>query len=380
MASTPEAITASVRPGAEYVTHEQESANGGGQAEPKAEPHPKWNTAVETWGAAWEFHQYGLGVSFGLVGFLALIAFLKMLKENRGIRQKKFSLVVLSQIIIFGSSRCLFLCVDAYHSKSVLPAAMVNLIWGIGHPCLITAFMLTFFVLRNAFVMKKQFQSWYTTRNIAFVTVPYYVFVFTSEGIVSFLPSHKGLNFACQMINTLLYVSLALAYSYTSVLIWKRLNHMRKGASKTHDRGKQTSAIFKRCVAAATGGFSIGVMQAYAMISIQNVSYNAQYVSPWPWFAFNTSLRCLELGMSVLLYMTGTQNAAGQHDRRKIDVAPLSVMLSKVETKACSDSEKPDNFRILRFNLQCTYVEGNNLPFTETVSAAKGFLDYVKQQ
>ncbi|XP_078380787.1 uncharacterized protein LOC144663653 [Oculina patagonica] len=378
MTSTP-SITESLRPRAEDVNPEQESAIGGGQAE----PHPEWNKAEETWGAAWKFHQYGLGVSFGILGVFAVIAFLKMLKDNRDCRQKKVSLFVLSQIIIFGFSRCLFLCVDAYHSKSYLPVAVVNLIWGIGHPCLVTAFMLIFLVLRNAVVMKSRFQNWYTTRNIAIVTVPYYIFVFASEVIVSFLPLYKGLIFACQIINTLLYISLALFYTYTSALIRHKLSLMRKGASKTHDRGKQTSAIFKRCIAAAIGGFSIGAMQTYALICIHNVSHNAQYVSPWPWFAFNTSLRCLEIGMSVLLYMTGTQNSAGQQARRRVDVAPMSMMLSKVETQVSKDSEKSDTFKILRLNLQCTYVESDILPLTGAVSVAKGFLkdnSYTKQE
>lgn len=369
MTATPETVAESVRHRAEFINLEQESANGVGQAE----PHPVWKKAKETWGAAWYFHQYGIGVSYGIVGIFALKALFKMLKDNRGSRQKKVSLVVLSQIIIFGFSRCFFLCVDAYHSKNYLPVAAVNLIWGIGHPCLVTAFMLIFLVLRNAVVMKRRFQDWYTTRNIALVTVPYYSFVFASEVTVSFLPSYNGLIFACQIINTLLYVSLALFYTYTSALIWKKLSLLRMGASKTHGRGKQTSAIFKRCIAAAVGGFSIGVMQSYAMVSVHDVSYNTQYVSPWPWFAFNTSMRCLEVGMSMLLYMTGTQNTAGQQARGRMDVAPMSMMLSKVETQVSKHSEKSDTFQVLRLNLQCTYVETNALPLTGAVSTDKGF-------
>ncbi|XP_078381513.1 uncharacterized protein LOC144664284 [Oculina patagonica] len=329
MTARPENTKESTVAEAEYASPEQES-NNFGKPEPTAEPQPEWNIAVETWGAAWEFHQYGLGVLFGIVGFLSFVALLKIFKDGGGIRQKKVSLVVLSQIIIFGFSRCLFLCVDAYHSKNYLPLKAVNLIWGIGQPCLVTAFMLIFLVLRNALVMKSRFQNWYTTRNIALVTVPYYIFVFTSEVVVLFLPSYKGLIFACQITNILLYISLALFYTYISALIWKTLRLVRKGASKTQDRGKQTSAIFKRCVAAAVGGFSVAALLIYTTVSVHGVLSNAQYVSPWPWFASTTSLRCLEIGMSVLLYMTSMHNTAGQQVRRRIDIAPMTVMMSKV--------------------------------------------------
>ena len=329
MTARPETPYESPQTEPEYASPEQES-NSIGKPEPTAEPQPEWSTALETWGAAWEFHQYGLGVLFGILGFLSLVALVRIFKDGAGARAKKVSIVVLSQIIIFGLSRCLFLCIDAYNSKSYLSPKVVNLIWGAGQPCLVTAFMLVFLVLRNAIVMKSRFQSWYTTRNIALVTVPYYIFVFASEVTVSFLPSYKGLIFTCQIINILLYISLASFYTYISALIWKTLRIVRKGASKTQDRGKQTSAIFKRCIAAAVGGFSIATLHVYASLSVHSVLSKAQYVSPWPWYAFATSSRCLEIGMSVLLYMTSMQNTAGQQARRRIDIAPMTVMMSKV--------------------------------------------------
>jgi len=350
MSSTPESIITSVEPESECVGLEKQSACGGTQAEPKAEPHPDWNIAVETWGIAWEFHQFGLGSLFGIVGLFALSTFFRLLKNNRGSRQKKFSLVVLSQIVLFGSSRCLFLCVDAYHSKGHVPSTVVNIIWGIGQPCLITAFMLIFLVLRNALVMKSRFQNWYTTRNIALITVPYYNFVLVSEMTVSFLPSNKSLTFACQITDTVLYVILAFFYTYISTLMWKKLRVKPNGASEMHDRGNQTSSVFKLCIAAAVGGFSIGAMQIYALVSVYSVSHDAQNISPWSWFASTTSLRCLEMGMSVLLYMIGTINNPGQRARGRINVAPLSIMQSKVETRVTKDSANSDTFQISRLH------------------------------
>ena len=350
MNSIPESIMTSVEPETECAGGlKQESACGGNQAELKAEPHPEWSTAVQTWGPAWDFHQFGLGSLFGIVGLFALSAFFKLLKNDRSCRQKKVSLVVLSQIVLFGLSRCLFLCVDAYHSKGNVSSTVVNVIWSVGQPCLITAFMLIFLVLRNALVMKSRFQKWYTTRNIALITVPYYNFVLVSGMTVSFLPANKSLVLACQIIDTVLYVILASFYTYISTLMWKKIRVRPKGASETQDRGKQTTSVFKLCIATAVGGFSIGAMQIYGLVSVHSVSYDAQNISPWPWFAFTTSRRCLEIGMSVLLYMTGTINTAGQRARGKINVVPLSVMQSKVETRVTKAAPaKSDTFQINR--------------------------------
>ena len=329
MSARPETTTKET----EYASPEHELHGWGAEVEPTgeptAEPVPDWNTAIETWGAAWDIHQYGLGGLFGVVCVLALVALLRICRSSGGVRQKKVSVVVLSQIALFGLSRCLFLCVDAYHSKGHVPSTAVNVIWGIGEPCLITAFMLIFLVLRNALVMKSRFQNWYTTRNIALVTVPYYTFVFVSEMIVSFIPGYRALILACQIINILLYLILASFYSYISILIWKTLRLVRRGASKGQERGKQTLAIFKRCVVAAVIGFSAAALLVYAAVGVNGVFSNEQYVSAWPWFAFTTSLRCLEIGMSVLLYTTSVYSADGQQNRRRIDVAPMTVMQSK---------------------------------------------------
>ena len=311
---------------AEYSSPEQESINGG-RAEPAAEPQPEWTTAVNQWGIAWDFHQYGIGACFGLAGMLALVAFLRMLITNKETRQKKVSLVVLSQITLFGFSRCIFLSVDAYHSKKHIHITVLNLIWGLGQPSLVTAFMLIFLVLRNALTLKARFQTWYTTRNIALVTVPYFTFVFASEVVVSLMPSYKAFIFACQIINTLLYLSLACFYVFISFLIWKKLRLVRNGLSKTRTRGQKTLSILKRCMGAFFGGFSIAIMHVYSMTGVYSVFSDVQHVAVWPWFAFNTSLRCLEIGMCVLLYTMGTENT--EKRPRKIDVVPLTLIQSK---------------------------------------------------
>ena len=295
---------------------------GVNRVEPTAEPQPEWNVAIQLWGAAWDFHQYGLGACFGLIGLVAIVTLLKLLKFNRGARQKRVSLVVLSQIVSFGFSRCVFLCLDAYHSKQNLPFAVLNIIWGMGQPCLIAAFMLIFLVLRNALVMKTRFQNWYTPRNIALIQIPYFLFVFSSETVVSFFPTYKALLLVCQIIGAVLHLSLAVFYCYIAVLIRQEMHMVRQRSGQTTVRGRRSFAKFKRCIGAALGGFSIGIMHVYSMVSMNRVFSATKHVDAWPWFAFQTSMRCLEIGMSVLLYVTGIQKSAVV-SRVRVDAAPM---------------------------------------------------------
>lgn len=68
MSARPETTTKET----EYARPEHELSGGGVEVEPTgeptAEPVPEWDTAVETWGAVWDIHQYGLGGLFGIVG------------------------------------------------------------------------------------------------------------------------------------------------------------------------------------------------------------------------------------------------------------------------------------------------------------------------
>lgn len=321
MTSGPKSLTQATETDSAIESPEREQIKLS-RVEPTAEPQPEWSVAIHSWGAAWDFHQYGLGACFGLVGLVALVTLVKLLKFNRAARQKRVPLVVLSQIISFGFTRCVFLCLDAYNSKQYLPFAVLNIIRGIAQPCLIAAFMLIFLILRNALVMKTRFQNWYTSRNIALITIPYFLFVFSSETIVSFFPTHKGLLIVCQIIGATLYLSLAVFYCYIAVLIRKKMHLMQQRTRETTIRGRQSFSIFKRCIAVALSCFSIGVMHVYAMASIHRVFSATKYVDAWLWFAFHTSMRCLEIGMSVLLYVIGTQNNAVV-SRVRLDAAPM---------------------------------------------------------
>ena len=91
----------------------------------------------------------------------------RALTDNQG---NKVPIIVLSLLGFFCFTRSLCLCIDAYHWRKITPVAFVNVLWGIGQPCLIAAYTLVFIVMRNALTLKQHFQQWYNTRNIAIAT------------------------------------------------------------------------------------------------------------------------------------------------------------------------------------------------------------------
>lgn len=276
------------------------------KAEVVAEPLPEWWKAVEEWGIAWDFHQYGLGAIYTLIFFLIVISLWKRFKGVRVITQNKVPIIVLSLLGVFCLTRSLFLCIDAYHWRKNAPVFVINILWGVGQPCIITAYTLVFIVMRNALVLKQRFQKWYNTRNIAMATLPYFVFALGAEFTISFIPAFKGLTFACQTLYIVFGLSLTIFYSIISILIWKKFkiidSSKRWAAESARTRGTRTRAILRTCLAAIVGGVLICVMQVYAMSGVYGVFSDARHVSAWPWLAFQTMFRVVEIYMVVVLW------------------------------------------------------------------------------
>jgi hypothetical protein len=268
----------------------------------QVEPVPEWSTARAQWGVAWEVHLYGLGVMFALIAIQGMFSIFK-LRHLQNSRHKKVHIINFSLLSVFGLSRALFLVIDGYHSKRLLPVVVVKILWGIGQPCIITAYILMFVVLKNALVMRQRFRSWYTTRNIALATLPYFMFVCVAEMTVAFIPSFIAFTFVCQILYVSFTVLLLLFYTFIARLLWKKKRSVKSGQDGfgVKERGSRLQSILVVCFMAIFGGLSLLVSRLYATIGVYGVFSDARVVPPWPWYVFNTVQRLLELYMSVLL-------------------------------------------------------------------------------
>ena len=291
------------------------------------EPLPEWYSAIPTWGVAWELYQYGIGAAFGILMLSIAIFILRTLASNRARRPKKASLVVLILLFMFGLSRCMYLCIDAYNTKGIFPQAVANLLWSLGNPCIITAYTLIFLVLKNIFVLRERFMGWYTAKNIAIIAIPYFLLQFAAEITLFYVPSFNGVTFTCQLIYVILSLMLSFFYSFIAYLLWKNYSganiHGRKESrqklawtvTKNSPRGKRTRSILKTCVAAVLGGITLCALQIYSMSGVYGVFSHASYVEAWPWLSFNYAMRVLELFLSFVLFAASTRGTQSQQNR-----------------------------------------------------------------
>lgn len=305
------------------------------------EPMPEWHSAVPTWGIAWDFYQYGLGATFGIVVISTATILLGTLRHGAA-RPKKASLVVLILLFIFGLSRCLYLSVDAYNTKQILPEAFLNVLWSLGNPCIITAYTLFFLVLKNTFVLRERFQTWYTARKVAFITIPYFSFVLVADLVLFYLPSFEGLTFVCQMIYVALSLMLSFFYSFVAYLLWKNSRAGAKvqrrkesgnqfiawTATASHVRRRRTRSMFKTCIAVVMGNITLCALQLYSMSGVYGVFSNATHVPAWPWLILNYATRVLELFLSLVLFAVSARGTVKQQRSFRGSVNSLKGSLS----------------------------------------------------
>ena len=299
--------------------------NGRGESEPEpdipqGEPAPAWDSARQKWGNGWDVHQYGIGVAFGVVAVASTVLLVRTLKRGKS---GPALVTVLVLTALFGLTRCLSLCIDAYQAESTLPRLLANFLWGIGNPCLVSSYGLVFIVLRNAFCLKHGFQKWYTARNVVLVAAAYFAFVLATEVTVSLLPSQKLVVAACQALYVFLASFLVVVYSSLLLTLWKskiqRLHRFRTGpASSVYParrawieiRRKPSTlyekVVFSSCVTATLGGFLLCALQIYSMTKVYRSASGNTHGPPdaWHWFGLTTAQRLLELSLSCALLLT----------------------------------------------------------------------------
>lgn len=293
------------------------SSSHNAEPEGNVEPMPEWNTAIVTWGFAWPVHQYGLGSAFAMIAVLSMLALVRLKLAKQSSNKRVVSIVLHGLLVVYGVSRCLFLCIDAYHHDKTMPIAVTNVLWGIAQPCLITSYTLLFVVLRNAIRLKQRFQTWFNTRNIALVVVPHFLFVFISELAVSFAPQLKVLTFICQLFYVLLSLMLSLFYCYVAVLIWASMTKVSEsGSTKLKDiTNNSMFRIFVSCTGVSFVGLAITILQLWFTAGPLSIFSSSAIISAWPWYISTTCMRILEIIMATILFFVARHQSRSSTSR-----------------------------------------------------------------
>uniref|UniRef100_A0A3Q0T768 Proline rich transmembrane protein 4a n=1 Tax=Amphilophus citrinellus TaxID=61819 RepID=A0A3Q0T768_AMPCI len=244
-----------------------------------------WNSALATWGFAWEAHIYGLGSVFTVFGLISAVCLLGLpLRCPPG--SPYFTLLHLF-ILAFAGIQAFCLLYDAYSYQDRLSPAVSLLLAELPLPCLISAFSLALLLLSLR------------SRNL-----PTVILLFP-----------QGL-FVCLTI--FLSSSYLIFYCLTQVNsrhIYRLNDNGESGGSPEAMRPASCPfASMKDWGRAAGAGvgtslclLGCGGLQLYGILhSLGLGGVDGHGFQPWPWWGYQVGCRLCEVGVCLGLSVIGT--------------------------------------------------------------------------
>ncbi|XP_068680625.1 proline-rich transmembrane protein 4-like [Montipora capricornis] len=308
-----------------------------------AEPGPDWPIAKRTWGVAWHMHWIGFGILFGL---LAVHSFLVIIFANRktGFCRKPLFLAINLLLFFLGATRAVYLLLDPYESRQngvKDPKWLTLLLFGIAYPCLTSSFCLihlAFLEVTKLQIGPRKLQS---LKFLSSVILIHFIIVFTAETTASIKPELKTLLIVCQSFFILWSLILSGSFIYSGfklVTHVKKVQHQLEDFDKNMDLRKKTkpkscnTKVAKITLATSFLGFAVCSLHFYSMIGVYGMYSEVVHPSPWPWLAFQSSFRFVELAMACTIAYSVIQRGETPKKGRATSAGAEGVIM---EPKRC---------------------------------------------
>ncbi|KAM4618273.1 proline-rich transmembrane protein 4 [Polymixia lowei] len=289
-----------------------------------------WNSALATWGLAWEVHIYGLGSVFAVFGLISVVCLLGLpLRCPPG--SPYFTLLHLF-LLAFTGIQAFSLLYDAYSHQDRLPPLGSLLLSELPLPCLTSAFSLAFLLLS---IRSRMHLSLPLSLSTSFSALPRPCLLLC----LSLL--HFGVSLGCvgllQLLHSLpvflllfpqgLFVCLSILLSCSYLIFYCFIRADTKHIYRLNDNGegggspevmRPASCPFAemedwgRAAGAGIGAslclLGCGGLQLYEILHALGLGgVSGHGFQPWPWWAYQVGCRLCEVGVCLGLSLIGSQ-------------------------------------------------------------------------
>lgn len=280
-----------------------------------------WNSAMATWGLAWEAHVYGAGCIFAMLTLASALNLLCLpLRCPSGCGY--FALVSLF-LLAAGCTRSFSLLYDAYGHEDRLPSTEASLmLYEAPFPCLTAAFGLVFLLLSMRSRMQLSYSAFQRPCFLACLVVLHFAAAFGPVALLKFYQQKPPLCLFLSLISRGAFVALAtfLSAAYFVFYIYvradsKHIYHLNNTSPTPAERYNRCPFAESRewdraavtvCLSALFSLACAG-LQLYAMLNAMGVAGGEEVFHPWPWWAFQFSCRLCELGVCLTLALVVAQ-------------------------------------------------------------------------
>lgn len=290
------------------------------------EPSPNWVSTLQALKWLWYAHVYGFGVSFLVLALCSVVSITALFRSGRS-RNKTHFIVISLLLFHLGALRGVVLFWNPYlssgnDSKSGVLACVVS--WGIAKACLTAAFsimLLIFLETTRIALAPPRFQNLPFLVAVAFVNIGYLTL---SDTVVIFYPAAKVLILICQVTFAVWGLLVCLGY----LLACKRMQDNLISSKNFRNQffaaeTKRLSRLRSLILAASAFGAGNFALSIYISASKQGVLSEMGEVDSWSWYGTQTSLRLLELLMSLFLILVGHNNKrSNQRSTQSHEIQP----------------------------------------------------------
>lgn len=288
-----------------------------------------WNSALATWGFAWEAHIYGLGSVFTVFGLISVVCLLGLpLRCPPGIPY--LTLLHLFLLAVAGI-QAFSLLYDAYNHQDRLPPLGSLLLSELPFPCLISAFSLAILLLS---LRSRMHLSLPHASSTSFSVLPKpclllcmsLVHFAVSLGFVGMLQLFHSLPTVILLFPQGVFVILTIILSCSYLIFYCLIQVNTKHIYRLNDNGESGGSpeVIRpaRCpfakvedwgrAAGAGVGASLcllgcGGLQLYGILHALGLGGVDGYgFQPWPWWGYQIGCRLCEVGVCLGLSLIGT--------------------------------------------------------------------------
>ncbi|XP_059192046.1 proline-rich transmembrane protein 4 [Centropristis striata] len=288
-----------------------------------------WNSALATWGFAWEAHIYGLGSVFTVFGLISVVCLLGMpLRCPPG--SPYFTLLHLF-LLAFAGIQAFCLLYDAYNHQDRLPPLGSLLLSELPFPCLISAFSLAFLLLS---LRSRMHLSLPLANSTLFSALPKpclllcmsLLYSGLSLGCVGMLQLFHNLPSVILLFPQGVFVCLTVFLSCSYLIFYCLMQFNTKHIYRLNDNGESGGSPqvmqpvscpfakvedWDRAAGAGVGAslclLGCGGLQLYGILHALGLGgVNVYGFQPWPWWGYQVGCRLCEIGVCLGLSLIGS--------------------------------------------------------------------------
>ncbi|XP_076589478.1 proline-rich transmembrane protein 4 isoform X1 [Chaetodon auriga] len=288
-----------------------------------------WNSALATWGFAWEAHVYGLGSVFTVFGLISVVCLLGLpLRCPPGI---PYLTLLHLFLLAFAGIQAFRLLYDAYSHQDRLPPLGSLLLSELPFPCLISAFSLAILLLSLRSRMRLSLPL---ANSTSFSVLPKPCLLLcvsllhfaVSLGCVCMLHLFHSLPTLLLLFPQGVFVCLTVFLSCSYLIFYCLVQVDTKHIYRLNDSGESggspevmrpASCPFAkaedwgRAAGAGVGAsfclLGCGGLQLYGILHALGLGGVDGYgFQPWPWWGYQVGCRLCEVGVCLGLSLIGT--------------------------------------------------------------------------